>query len=416
MKEILAEKVSEAESSVRKQFEKIDRVCEKNTEKVLKAFWEERVSEAMLHGSTGYGYDDKGRDVLDSIYARVFGAEDALVRHNFISGTHVLSTALFGILRPNDTLYAVTGDPYDTLLETIGVAKTSPNSGSLSDFGIKYEKTELLPDGSPDIDTIKQTLKNDNSIKMVFIQRSRGYTQRPTLSLKNIKKIADTVKSVSDAVVFVDNCYGEFVCEKEPTEIGADLMGGSLIKNPGGGLAQTGGYLAGKKDLIEKCAYRLTAVGIGKECGATHSQLRNMFQGFFMAPHTVAQAKKTAVFAAALYEREGFDVSPKSNEESEDIIQTIKFNDPKLLINFCKGIQAGAPIDSYVTPEPWDMPGYSNQVIMAAGSFVSGASIELSADAPIKPPYTAYFQGGLTYESGKIAIIKSLKYLFEDNN
>lgn len=413
LNQLYSEKIKAAEKSLQKQFEKINRIAEINTQKVLEAFWEEHVSESMLHGTTGYGTDDKGRDTLDKIYARVFGSEDALVRHNFVSGTHVLSTALYGILRPGDTLYSVTGDPYDTLIETIGIRETVPNSGSLVDFGIKYIKTELSENGNPDFKEIEKILKENKSIKMVYIQRSRGYTQRPTLSLENIEKIAKLVKSVSDAVVFVDNCYGEFVCEKEPTQIGADLMGGSLIKNPGGGLAQTGGYLAGKKDLIEKCAYRLTAVGLGKECGATHSQLRNMYQGFFLAPHVVAQAKKTALFAARLFYSEGFEVSPKPDEDSGDIIQTIKFNDQDLLIAFCKGIQSGAPIDSFVTPEPCDSPGYADKVIMAAGAFVSGASIELSADAPIKPPYTAYFQGGLTYESGKIAIIKALQIMSE---
>ncbi len=411
MENIYEEKANIAEKAISETFNKIDDIAKKNTKKVLDSFWKYHVSESMLHGTTGYGYDDRGRDSLDLIFADVFGAEDALVRHNFVSGTHVLATALYAVLRPGDTLYSVTGDPYDTLLETIGIIRTSDDPGSLSDFKINYKKTELLDDGNPDLQSIEETLKSDKTIKMVFIQRSRGYTQRPTLSLSNIEKIAKTVKRISNAVVFVDNCYGEFVCEREPTQFGADLMGGSLIKNPGGGLAQTGGYLAGKRTLIEKCAYRLTAVGIGKECGATHSQLRNMYQGFFMSPHTVAQAKKTALFASQLFMNEGFDVSPKPEEESGDIIQTIKFKDPELLIAFCKGIQAGSPIDSFVTPEPWDMPGYSDQVIMAAGAFVSGASIELSADAPLRPPYTAYFQGGLTYESGRIAIMKALETL-----
>lgn len=414
MNRIYEEKAEATERAVKKYFEEIDKTAERNTAKVLEAFWHFKVSEAMLHGTTGYGYDDKGRDTLDAVYARVFGTEDALVRHNFISGTHVLSTALYGILRPGDTLYAVTGNPYDTLIETVGLYKTSDDPGSLADFGIKYRKTELLNDGTPNFEEIEKTLKEDKSVKMVYIQRSRGYTQRPTLPVSEIGKIAELVKSVSNAVVFVDNCYGEFVEEKEPTEVGADLMGGSLIKNPGGGLAQTGGYIAGKKELIEKCAYRLTAVGLGKEGGATHSQLRNMFQGFFMAPHTVAQAKKTALFASQLFLNEGFEVSPLPTEKSGDIIQTIKFNDPELLISFCKGIQAGAPIDSFVVPEPWAMPGYADEVIMAAGSFVSGASIELSADAPLKPPYTAYFQGGLTYESGKIAVLKALEQIKEN--
>ena len=403
--------VAAAEKKLTDKFEKIDRTATFNTEKVLRAFWNEQISEPMLHGTTGYGYDDRGRDALDRVFAEVFGAEDALVRHNFISGTHVIATALYAILRPGDTLYAVTGDPYDTLLETIGVYKTSDDPGSLADFSIKYRKTELKEDGSPDFDEIKKILSEDKTVKMVFIQRSRGYTQRPTLSLEKIEEITKTVKEVSDAVIFVDNCYGEFVCEKEPTEIGADLMGGSLIKNPGGGLALTGGYIAGNRDLVEKCAYRLTAVGLGKEGGATHSQLRNMFQGFFMAPHTVAQAKKTALLASQLFYDAGYKVSPLPTEDSEDIIQTVVLGTPEKLIDFCKGIQAGAPIDSYAVPEPCPMPGYADEVIMAAGAFVSGASIELSADAPMRPPYRVYFQGGLTYESGKIAICKALETL-----
>lgn len=406
-----SEAVAAAEKKLTDKFEKIDRTATFNTEKVLRAFWNEQISEPMLHGTTGYGYDDRGRDALDRVFAEVFGAEDALVRHNFISGTHVIATALYAILRPGDTLYAVTGDPYDTLLETIGVYKTSDDPGSLADFGIKYRKTELKEDGSPDFEEIKKILSEDKTVKMVFIQRSRGYTQRPTLSLEKIEEITKAVKEVSDAVIFVDNCYGEFVCEKEPTEIGADLMGGSLIKNPGGGLALTGGYIAGNRDLVEKCAYRLTAVGLGKEGGATHSQLRNMFQGFFMAPHTVAQAKKTALLASQLFYDAGYKVSPLPTEDSEDIIQTVVLGTPEKLIDFCKGIQAGAPIDSYAVPEPCPMPGYADEVIMAAGAFVSGASIELSADAPMRQPYRVYFQGGLTYESGKIAICKALEML-----
>lgn len=402
-----------AEKKLAGQFEKIDKICEKNTEKVLDAFHALRVSEAMLHGTTGYGYDDRGRDVLDEIYARVFGCEDALVRHNFVSGTHVLATALYGILRPGDTLLSVSGDPYDTLMETIGVSGTAGN-GSLKDFGVNYKKIELLPNGDFNYAAVEDELRQNRSVRMIFVQRSRGYTQRPTLSLEKMEPFFAFVKKLTDAVIMVDNCYGEFAAEKEPTQIGADLIAGSLIKNPGGGLAQTGGYIAGRKDLIEKCAYRLTAVGIGKECGASLQQLRNMYQGFFMAPHTVAQAMKTAVFAAGLFAGAGFEVSPSPSEQREDIIQTITFRRKEPLIAFCKGIQAGAPIDSYVVPEPWAMPGYSDQVIMAAGSFVSGASIELSADAPIKPPYTAYFQGGLTYHSGKLAISKALQILLDE--
>lgn len=307
-------------------------------------------------------------------------------------------------------MLSVSGYPYDSLRETIGVAGEAGN-GSLKDFGVHFKKTDLLENGDFDYEAVEREIKNDPSIKMIFVQRSRGYTQRPTVTIEKMQKFFAFIKSLTDAVIMVDNCYGEFAAEKEPTEIGADLIAGSLIKNPGGGLAQTGGYIAGRKDLVELCAYRLTAVGIGKECGATTSQLRNMIQGFFMAPHTVAQAIKTAVFAAQLFKDAGYTVSPAPLETREDIIQTVTFGSEEGLVAFCRGIQAGAPIDSYVTPEPWAMPGYEDRVIMAAGSFVSGASIELSADGPIKPPYTAYLQGGLTYHSGKLAIEKALQML-----
>ena len=401
-----------AEANLAEQFRRAEEICELNTEKVLKAFWDNYVSEAMLHGTTGYGYDDKGRDVLDAVFAQAFGAEDALVRSNFISGTHTLSTALFGILRPGDTMYSVSGAPYDTLLEAIGISGEAGN-GSLADFGIKYRQTELKPDGTPDYDEINRVLAEDKSIKLVFIQRSRGYTSRATLPLETIGEICKNVKTHGDIPVMVDNCYGEFVREKEPLAVGADLIAGSLIKNPGGGIARTGGYIAGKKKLVELCAYRLTSVGIGKECGASLNENRNMFQGFFYAPHTVCQAVKTALFAAELFGSLGFDVSPTPSEPREDIIQSLILRDPDLLLAFCCGIQHGAPIDSYVTPEPWAMPGYSDEVVMAAGAFVQGASIELSADAPMKDPYIAYMQGGLTYHSGKIAVMKALEEVLE---
>ncbi len=402
--------LEKAEKDLKDAFSDIDKVSRINQYKVLKAFWDNSVSEAMLHGTTGYGYDDRGRDVLDRVYAQAFGAEDALVRHNFVSGTHVLATVFYALLRPGDTVYSVAGAPYDTLLETIGVTG-EPGNGSLADFGIKYKQQELLPSGDFDYETIRKELTADPSIKMVFIQRSRGYSQRKTLTVEQIGKLSNFVKSIANVNVFVDNCYGEFAAEKEPTEVGADIIAGSLIKNPGGGLAETGGYIAGKARLIELCAYRLTAVGIGKECGASLNQIKSMYQGFFLAPHVTAQAKKTAVLAAYLFGNEGYEVSPLPNEPREDIIQTVTFHDKDKLIKFCEGIQAAAPIDSYVTPEPWAMPGYQDEVIMAAGSFVSGASIELSADAPIKPPYTAYFQGGLTYESGSIAMLKTLNHM-----
>lgn len=408
-------KISAAQTAVEPYFKEIDRVAEANTAKVLKAFWDNHVSEVMLHGTTGYGYDDVGRDTLEAVVAQAFGAEDALVRHTFVSGTHTISTALFALLRPGDTLYSVTGYPYDTLLEVIGINGT-PGNGSLADFGVKYRHTQLLADGTPDIDEIKKTLREDKSIKLVFIQRSRGYAARRTLSPETIRSVCNAVRECTDAPIMVDNCYGEFICEKEPLEYGADIIAGSLIKNPGGGLAQTGGYIAGKKRLVELCGYRLTSVGIGKEAGASLDQVSRMFQGFFMAPHTAAQALKTAVFAAKLFEDCGFDVSPKYNEERYDIIQQITLGTKDAMLAFCKGIQHAAPIDSHVTPEPWAMPGYADEVVMAAGAFVQGASIELSADGPVKPPYIVYMQGGLTYESGKIGVIKALKEILEGEN
>jgi len=384
-------------------FKRIDEICQINTERVLKAFRDNKVSEAMLHGTTGYGYDDRGRDVLDRVFADVFGAEDALVRHTFVSGTHTLSTALFGVLRPGDTILSVTGSPYDTLAETFGLTGDKGN-GSFADFGIQYIQTELTENGEPDYENMKRILSEDKSVKVVYMQRSRGYTSRKTLSLEMIEKTVKEAKSVREVIVFLDNCYGEFVREKEPTAVGVDLMAGSLIKNPGGGLARTGGYICGRKKLVELCSYRLTAVGIGKECGCTLDELRMMYQGFFMAPHTVAQALKTAIYASKVFGDAGYTVSPLSDEPREDIIQTVTFGNKEDLLAFCAGIQTGSPIDSFVTPEPWAMPGYENEVVMAAGCFISGASIELSADAPIKPPYIAYMQGGLTYESGKVAI------------
>jgi len=395
-----------------KIFENIDRVCQINTERVLASFKNNRVSEAMLHGTTGYGYDDRGRDVLDAVFAEVFGAEDALVRHTFVSGTHTLSTALFGVLRPGDTILSVTGQPYDTLCETFGITGQAGN-GSLKDFGVNYKEIDLDENGCPKIELMKKMIEEDKSIKLVFMQRSRGYTARKTLTIEEIESVVKAAKSVRDVIVFTDNCYGEFVREKEPTAVGVDLMAGSLIKNPGGGLARTGGYICGRKDLVELCAYRLTAVGIGKECGATLDELRVMFQGFFMAPHIVAQALKTAVYAAKKMADAGFTVSPLADEQREDIIQTVTFGNEEDLLAFCRGIQHGSPVDSFVTPEPWAMPGYDCDVVMAAGGFISGSSIELSADAPVKDPYIAYMQGGLTFESGKVAVDTALKYILE---
>lgn len=396
--------VSEAEESIKEQFKHIENICEINQLRVMKAFADNRVSDSHFVATTGYGYDDLGRDTLDRVYADIMGAEDALVRHNFISGTHTISTALFAVLRPNDILVSITGKPYDTLEEVIGIRGEAGN-GSLKDFGVKYVQIDLKHDGTPDLEQIKFTLTHMN-VKAVTIQRSKGYGWRPTYSAKDIGALIEFVKEISpETICIVDNCYGEFVETEEPTAYGADLIAGSLIKNPGGGLAPTGGYIAGKQKYVELCAYRLTSVGIGKEAGASLGFNRQMYQGLFMAPHVVSQALKAAVLCSAVFEKLGFEVDPKPNEIRHDIIQSIKFGDPDKVTAFCQGIQKGAPVDSFVTPEPWDMPGYSSQVIMAAGAFVQGASIELSADAPIKPPYIAYMQGGLTYESAKLGIM-----------
>lgn len=396
--------VSEAEESIKEQFKHIENICEINQLRVMKAFADNRVSDSHFVATTGYGYDDLGRDTLDRVYADIMGAEDTLVRHNFISGTHTISTALFAVLRPNDILVSITGKPYDTLEEVIGIQGEAGN-GSLKDFGVKYVQIDLKHDGTPDLEQIKFTLTHMN-VKAVTIQRSKGYGWRPTYSAKDIGALIEFVKEISpETICIVDNCYGEFVETEEPTAYGADLIAGSLIKNPGGGLAPTGGYIAGKQKYVELCAYRLTSVGIGKEAGASLGFNRQMYQGLFMAPHVVSQALKAAVLCSSVFEKLGFEVDPKPNEIRHDIIQSIKFGDPDKVTAFCQGIQKGAPVDSFVTPEPWDMPGYSSQVIMAAGAFVQGASIELSADAPIKPPYIAYMQGGLTYESAKLGIM-----------
>ncbi len=376
------------------------------TERVMEAFREERVSEAHFAGSTGYGYGDRGRDTLDKVFARALEAEDALVRPHFISGTHTLTVALFGVLRPGDIMLAVTGKPYDTLDEVIGL---SPNGeGSLADFGVEYKQLDLK-DGEIDYPALEYALI-DPKIKMVFLQKSKGYQERPTLSSKEIGRVAQFVhEHRPEVIVMVDNCYGEFCERHEPTYYGADLMAGSLIKNPGGGLAPTGGYIAGRADLIDLCAYRLTSPGIGRESGCTLSILREFYQGLFMAPHIVLQAKKTAMYAAAMCEQLGCESSPAHDAPRYDIIQTLTLGSPEKMLAFCKGIQAGSPVDSFVTPEAWDMPGYDSPVVMAAGAFVMGASIELSADGPIKPPYIAFLQGGLTFESGRLGIIRAIK-------
>ncbi len=400
-----------AEEDVKDRFSKIDEIAADNTLKVLSAFKRHNVSEMHLGLTTGYGYDDVGRDTLDKIYADVFGTESAIVRHSIVSGTHALCLCLFGLLRPGDTLLSVTGKPYDTLEEVIGIRGKA--SGSLHDWGVNYREIDLLPNGSADFDAIKNAVTED--VKVVTIQRSKGYAWRKSLSVSDIGEIIACVKAKNPNVLcMVDNCYGEFVETIEPTDVGADVIVGSLIKNPGGGISLTGGYIAGKEIAIEKISYRLTAPGIGNEVGATLGMNRSMYQGFFLAPHTVAQSVKTAILASRMLELAGFSVCPESNEERHDIIQAVRLLDKNKLCAFCAGIQRGAPIDSFVTPTPWNMPGYNEQVIMAAGAFVSGASIEISADAPIKEPYIAYMQGGLTYESGKIAVLCAVSDILED--
>ncbi len=397
----------EALNKCKEQFAELDRLCEYNGQRVLKAFIDNRVSEIHMKGTDGYGYNDDGRDKLDAVFAQVLGAEDALVRHNFVNGTHALTTALFGVLRPNDTLLALTGDVYDTLQ---GVVR-GDNCGSLKDFGVKYDKVDLLPDGTPDYAEIKNRVKG---VKVAYIQRSRGYSLRPSLTVEIIGYIIKAVREVNkDCIVMVDNCYGELVEDKEPTAVGADLIIGSLIKNMGGGIAQTGGYIAGKADLVEQCAYRLTCPGAGKEVGCSLNQNRGMYLGLFHAPESVCAALKTSVFATAFFEELGYDVFPKYNEKRSDIIAALKLGTPEKLIAFCEGIQSGSPVDSFASPEPWDMPGYDSQVIMAAGAFTMGASIELSADAPLREPYAVWLQGGLTFPTGKAGIMLAARRMEE---
>lgn len=397
--------VAEAERDLADIFADIDRVSFENTSKIMELFREYRVSEAMFNPTSGYGYDDRGRDVLDEIWAEVMGAESAFVRHNIVNGTQALTIGLFGLLRPNDVMLSIAGKPYDTLEEVIGICGT-PGDGSLKDFGVEYAQVDLK-DGDFDYDKIREQLtKLGKRVKVVFIQRSKGYLNRKTLSVDEIGKAAEFVKSINpDVYVVVDNCYGEFVDTKEPCAVGADMVIGSLIKNPGGGMAETGGYIAGTKRAVELASYRLTSVGVGCEVGATLGLNKSLYKGLFYAPHTTAQALKVAHLAAYIFEKLGYKVEPKWNERHHDIIQTVVTEAPELLCAFCRGIQKGSPVDSFVTPEPWDMPGYNDKVIMAAGAFTQGSSIELSADGPLRPPYTAFFQGGLTYESGKIGIM-----------
>lgn len=400
-----------ARQSCKPVFEEFDRISMHNQHKVLSSFINNRVSEADLGISTGYGYGDKGRDALEKVFAECVGAEDSLIRHNFVSGTHTLAVMLFGVLRPNDTMLCLTGRPYDTLIGVLGIDGDS--DGSLKDFGINYEEVELDSDGRPDLEEIKTRIK-DKFYKVAYIQRSRGYSLRPSLTVEEIGILTKAVKELSpETLVLVDNCYGEFVDTIEPTSVGADLIAGSLIKNPGGGIAPTGGYIAGRADLIEKCSYRLTCAGVGREVGASLGHNRELFMGLFAAPHTVGEALKVAAYAGALFELLGYESTPKYNCKRADIIESVLLKTPEALIAFCQGMQKGAPVDSFVTPEPWDMPGYDDPVIMAAGAFTLGASIELSADAPLREPYAAWLQGGLNFASGQAGVLLAAQSMLE---
>lgn len=390
---------------LRERFGEIDRVAEYNQLKVLRAMQKNQVSEACLLGTTGYGYNDLGRDTLEAVYADVFHTEDALVRPQITCGTHALALALMSNLRPGDELLSPVGKPYDTLEEVIGIR---PSKGSLAEYGVTYSQVDLLPDGGFDYENIRKNIHERT--RLVTIQRSKGYQTRPTLSVERIGELIAFIKGIKpDVICMVDNCYGEFVETREPGDVGADMVVGSLIKNPGGGLAPIGGYIAGKKECVENAAFRLTSPGLGKEVGASLGVLNGFYQGLFLAPTVTASALKGAIFAANLYEPLGFGVVPDGREGRHDIIQAVTFGSPEGVVAFCRGIQAAAPVDSHVTPEPWDMPGYDAKVIMAAGAFVSGSSIELSADGPIRPPYAVYFQGGLTWQHAKFGILKSLQ-------
>lgn len=385
----------------KRQFERINEITEYNQQKVQKAFIDNKISESHFCSSTGYGYGDAGREALDRVWAQVLGAQAALVRHNFVCGTHTLSTALFGVLRPGDKMLCVTGTPYDTIHNVIGIS--GENMGSLKDFKIEYSQVALKNDRI-DYEAVENVV--DDNITMVYIQRSRGYELRPSLSVDEIRKVCEISKRKNpNVIVMVDNCYGEFTEKLEPTQVGADLIAGSMIKNAGGGIATTGGYIAGKADLVEKCAYRLTTPGLGREVGATLGMNRELYMGLFYAPHTVGEALKSAVYIAALFEIFGYDVTPKYNEIRHDIVQSLGLENAESLVAFCQGIQSGSPVDSYLLPEPWDMPGYDSKVVMAAGAFTLGSSIELSADAPIREPYYAWIQGGLNFHSAKLCAL-----------
>lgn len=402
---------TDIEKNLKERFEKIDLVAEYNQMKVIKAMQKNKLSDVHFASTTGYGYNDLGRDTLEAVYADVFHTEAALVRPQITCGTHALNVALAGNLRPGDELLSPVGKPYDTMDEIIGIR---PSNGSLAEYGITYKQVDLLEDGSFDYENIKKAI--NEKTKLVTIQRSKGYASRPTLSVKQIGELISFIKNIKpDVICMVDNCYGEFVETIEPSDVGADLCVGSLIKNPGGGLAPIGGYIVGKEEYVTNAAYRLTSPGLGKEVGATLGINQTLFQGFFLAPTVVSGALKGAIFAANIYEKLGFKVIPNATESRHDIIQAIEFGRPEGVIEFCKGIQAAAPVDSYVTPEPWAMPGYDSDVIMAAGAFVQGSSIELSADGPIKPPYTVFFQGGLTWHHAKLGIMMSLEKIVSAN-
>jgi len=405
-KEII-ELANQVEQEIKPEFEKVDKIKEENSLKVLMAFQKYKISDMHFGETTGYGYGDIGRDTIEQIFADVLGAEDAVVRNQFISGTHALTVALFSMLRPGDTMLSINGKPYDTLDEVIGIVE---NKSSLKSYGVKYEQIDLIGDDF-DIPRIVERVKQGN-VKLICMQRSRGYSLRKSLSLESIKNVIEEIRKVNtEAVIMIDNCYGEFTDIIEPTSLGADLIVGSLIKNLGGGIAPNGAYIAGRKDLVELAAERLTVPGQGKEIGPSLGINKQILQGLFLAPQVVANALKTAIFASRMLEKLGYKVSPRYNEKRTDIVQLINFEDPDKLIKFCQGIQMGSPVDSNSIPEPWDMPGYSDQVIMAAGAFVQGSSIELSCDAPIRPPYTAFLQGGLTYEYGKLGVLKAISQI-----
>lgn len=412
--EVFSEKLlalaEEAENECASAFRETEKIAEYNQLKMLNAFIKNSVTESMFAESTGYGYGDRGRETLDRVFADACGAEDAIVRHSLTCGTHTLTTALFGILRPGDIMLCVSSKPYDTIQPVIGIAGGG-NMGSLKDFGVEYRQVDLLEDGSPDLEGIKLAL--NPKVRMVYIQRSRGYSLRPSMSVETIGKIADVVKAHSHAVIMVDNCYGEWVQKEEPVSYGADIIAGSLIKNPGGGIAKTGGYIAGKKELVELCAYRATTPGLGREVGSTLGHTRELFMGVYNAPSVVGEALKTAIFTSALLKKIGFGVTPEPFEKRCDIIQAVKLENEKNLIAYCQGLQKGAPIDSNVVPEPWEMPGYDSKVIMSAGAFTLGSSIELSADAPLREPYAVWQQGGTNYYAGKYAVMCAVNNLIK---